>query len=269
MPPVFSPLSPSSARLWSMEETIGTTIFPSVKERTDTSGPVRNSSMTMLLPLSPKIFSSIMETTASFASSLVSAMITPFPSARPSALITVGIGQVSRYSRAAFSSVNTSYCAVGMPYFFIRFLEKTLLPSMMAAALFGPKAGIPASCSASTQPNTSGSSGATTAKSIFCSFANLTIPSISLAPMSTQVASAAMPPFPGKAKISSTFLFSFSFLMMACSLPPPPTTSSFIFIILSHLSPFHFCTCTMLASFSPRPKACEITPQAGYRSARG
>src|SRR5699024_10922431 len=42
------------------------------------------------------------------------------------------------------------------------------------------------------------------------------------------VASLAMPPLPGQAKISVTCGFSRSFLMMACSRPPPPTTRSFI-----------------------------------------
>ncbi len=122
---------------------------------------------------------------------------------------------------------NTSYAAVGIPYFFIRFFEKTLLPSMMAAFALGPKHLMPASSSASTQPSTSGSSGATTAKSIPFSVANAVICSISFAPMFTQTASAAMPPFPGSAYMTSTSGFCFIFLMMACSLPPPPTTITF------------------------------------------
>ena len=63
---------------------------------------------------------------------------------------------------AASASVNTSYFAVGMPYFFIRSLLNTLLASMRAAAALGPKAGMPASASLSTRPRASGSSGATT-----------------------------------------------------------------------------------------------------------
>ena len=87
---------------------IGTTVLPSVKLSTETSGPVRNSSTTMRAPLSPNFFSSIMDRTAAFASSLVSAIITPLPRARPSALITVGTGAVSRYSSAGCISSNTS-----------------------------------------------------------------------------------------------------------------------------------------------------------------
>ena len=84
-----------------------------------------------------------------------------------------------------------------MPYFSMRFLAKTLLPSMRAAALLGPKVRTPAAFIASTMPSASGSSGATTAKSTACSFANATIPSRSVALMGTHSASAAMPPLPG------------------------------------------------------------------------
>ena len=95
IPPVFSPWSLSSARLWSMEDAMGTTVSPSVKDSTDTSGPVRNSSMTTVAPLSPNARSSIMERTAARAASRVSQINTPFPRARPSALTTAGRGHVS------------------------------------------------------------------------------------------------------------------------------------------------------------------------------
>ncbi len=74
---------------------MGTSVSPSVKDSTDTSGPVRNSSITTFAPLSPKMRPSIMERTASRAASRVSQISTPLPSARPSALTTVGRGQVS------------------------------------------------------------------------------------------------------------------------------------------------------------------------------
>ena len=57
--------------------------------------------------------------------------------------MTVGMGAVLMYPSALSASSKTSYAAVGMPYFFIRFLEKTLLPSMIAASLRGPKQGMP------------------------------------------------------------------------------------------------------------------------------
>ena len=67
------------------------------------------------------------------------------------------------------------------------------------------------------------------------------IPSMSLAPMSTHTASAAMPPLPGRAKIWLTAGFSFIFFMMACSLPPPPTTIIFIITSGSMVEKSHAC----------------------------
>ena len=163
MPPVLSPVSPSCALLWSIDETMGFNTFPSVNASTETSGPVRNSSITIRSPFLPNFLFRIISVTAFFASSSVSAITTPFPSARPSAFMTVGSGTFSRYSSAFSASSKVSYFAVGIPYFFMRFFEKILLPSIIAAFLSGPKHGIPASVNTSTQPPTSGSSGATTA----------------------------------------------------------------------------------------------------------
>ena len=75
---------------------MGFSVLPSVKASTDTSGPSRNSSMTIRSPLAPNFLSFIMLTTASLASCRVWAMTTPLPRARPSALTTVGMGAVSR-----------------------------------------------------------------------------------------------------------------------------------------------------------------------------
>ena len=79
-----------------MEDTMGTTASPSVKARTDTSGPVRNSSMTTVEPDLPNLAFAIISVTASRASWRGWAMMTPLPRARPSALMTVGMGAVSR-----------------------------------------------------------------------------------------------------------------------------------------------------------------------------
>ena len=79
-----------------MEETMGLTQLPSVKASTETSGPVRNSSITTVEPDLPKMPPSIISRTAALASSRVWAMITPLPRARPSALTTVGMGALSR-----------------------------------------------------------------------------------------------------------------------------------------------------------------------------
>ena len=87
--------------------------------------------------------------------------------------------------------------AVGMWYFSIRFLEKLLLASMMAAAALGPKAGMPALSSSSTMPRARGSSGATTTKSMWLSTAQSTMAFTSVAAMGTHWARAEMPPLPG------------------------------------------------------------------------
>ena len=135
---------------------MGTTVLPSVKESTDTSGPSKNSSMTMCSPLAPNFLSCIICLTASAASSRLIAIITPLPKASPSAFMTVGIGAVLIYSSASDAESNTSYFAVGMPYFFMRFFENTLLPSMIAAFFCGPKQGMPFASSASTHPKPAG-----------------------------------------------------------------------------------------------------------------
>ena len=64
--------------------------------------------MTTRAPLSPKARSSIALFTASTASSRVMATTTPLPSARPSALTTMGTLALSTYSSAASASSKTS-----------------------------------------------------------------------------------------------------------------------------------------------------------------
>ena len=49
---------------------MGITVSPSVNESTETSGPVKNSSITIFSPLLPKTLSSIISRTARFASGL-------------------------------------------------------------------------------------------------------------------------------------------------------------------------------------------------------
>ncbi|OPZ68781.1 MAG: hypothetical protein BWY81_00714 [Firmicutes bacterium ADurb.Bin467] len=199
MPPVLRPKSRSFARLWSIDDTIGTIALPSVNASTDTSGPSRYSSMTTRLPLLPNARSSMMRRTASSASPRVSQIRTPFPSASPLALTTSGASALFRYSSAPSASSNTSNRAVGMPYFCISRFENALLASISAARASGPKHGMPSACSRSTAPSASGSSGATTAKSIALSPAKRAMPSMSVALIGTHTASFAMPPFPGSA----------------------------------------------------------------------
>ena len=85
---------------------------------------------------------------------------------------------------------------------------------------------------ASTAPAASGSSGATTVKSISCSFAKATSLSNSITPIFTHSATSAIPALPGAQYIFSTFGLFASFHAIACSLPPPPTIKIFICVFL-------------------------------------
>ncbi len=93
MPPVFGPWSPSSARLWSWTEAMGTTRAPSEKTRNDTSSPCRNSSITTFAPAEPNLFSPMICSTTVFASATSWTTTVPLPAARPSAFTTNGIAE--------------------------------------------------------------------------------------------------------------------------------------------------------------------------------
>ena len=173
-------------------------VLPSTKESTETSRPVINSSMIISFPAEPNFLSSIIFLTPSFASSSVLQIKTPFPRASPSAFNTIGnFASVSRYLIAASGSVQFSYAAVGILYFFIKSFENALEPSRIAAFFFGPNARIPAASSSSTRPPTSGSSIPTITRSTSFSLAKATILSNSIAPIGAHSASAAIPAFPG------------------------------------------------------------------------
>ena len=90
-------------------------------------------------PASPNILSTIIFFTAFSASSKFLQIMTPFPAAKPSAFITVGKLIDFKYSKASEELLNTLKSAVGILYFFIRFLAKTLLPSKIAPSFEGPK----------------------------------------------------------------------------------------------------------------------------------
>ena len=71
---------------------MGTTVLPSVKERTETSGPVRNSSMTTWLPaVAEDLVLHAWPGRLPPPPARVMATVTPLPRARPSALTTVGM----------------------------------------------------------------------------------------------------------------------------------------------------------------------------------
>src|SRR2546423_1535294 len=79
---------------------------------------------------------------------------------------------------------------------------------MRAAAAVGPKAAMPASDSASTNPATSGASGPTTTRSAGSCLATPTSPSTSSAPTSTHSTSRAMPAWPVAQSCSISLLTS-------------------------------------------------------------
>ena len=161
---------------------------------------MRHSSIRIFSPLFPKALSFMQLITASRALPKFSATVTPLPLASPSALITIGQSESATCDRALSISVKTSYFAVGMPYFVMSSFAKILLLSIKAAFFSGPKHFTPASASRrSTAPRASGSSGATTAKSIALSFANETMLSMSSAEILTHSAIFEIPPLPGRA----------------------------------------------------------------------
>ena len=87
--------------------------------------------------------------TAFSASSTVAQTATPFPAARPSALITTGAPWVLTYARAGSASSNVTDRAVGTFAASMICLAKTLLPSICAAALDGPNTRKPSALSLS------------------------------------------------------------------------------------------------------------------------
>ena len=197
-----------------------------------------NSSTTIRSPADPNCLSNIRVLTPSFASSLVLQISTPFPSARPSAFSTMGMGASSRYASASSAESKVSYEAVGILYFFIKSLENALEPSRMAAFFLGPNTRSPAASKASAAPAASGSSGPTITRSIPCSLANVTCASKSMTPISTHSASPAIPALPGAQYIFSTFGLWATFHAIACSRPPPPTINTFMLLPPACL-PYH------------------------------
>ena len=197
MPPVFGPLSPSKMGLWSCEGSSGRTFSPSVRTKKEASSPVRNSSITTFVPASPNAPRSIMERTASSPSSRERHMMTPLPAARPSAFTTKG-GSVSPILASACPmSVKTAYSPVGIPYFFIRFFEKVLLPSSSAAAFEGPKTRRPSFSKKSVIPSQRGCSGPTTVRSTDSFFTNSASELKSPTLIATHSAWRLIPAFPG------------------------------------------------------------------------
>src|SRR4029450_7781843 len=90
MPPVLGPVSPSPTRLKSCAGASGTARVPSQIASTDSSGPVRPSSITTVRPASANDSPESFVRTSSSASSSRPVTRTPLPAASPSVLTTQG-----------------------------------------------------------------------------------------------------------------------------------------------------------------------------------
>ena len=143
MPPVFGPSSLSFSLLWSCATGRLTKFLPSQIAKKLSSKPSKNSSITTLLPASPKLAPLSISAAAIFASSALEAIITPFPAQSPSAFTTI-----LRFPPLKIASINSSASALSCVFIkravrifwraknsFIKAFE----PSNLAAALLGPK----------------------------------------------------------------------------------------------------------------------------------
>ncbi len=181
----------------------------------------------MRRPASPKRPAFIISWIAAAASSQVRAIMTPFPSASPSALITIGNCSRSQKRNASPLWLKVPASAVGMCAFRIISFAKILDDSSRAAAIVGPKMRSPSLSNKSTTPAASVSSGPTTVRSMRFSLAKRASPGRSLAVIGRFSPRAAVPAFPGAQKISLTRGDCRSFHAKACSRPPLPITRIF------------------------------------------
>ena len=153
---------------------------------------------------------------------------TPLPAASPSALTTIGAPSPATYARAASGSVNVWLAAVGAPQAAQTSLVKALDASSRAAARPGPKVGTPPARNTSATPSTSGASGPTITNPMSFSRQNPSTFSPSRMSSATQVASSAMPAFPGAHHSRSHLGFCAKAQASACSRPPPPRIRMFM-----------------------------------------
>ena len=160
MPPVLGPASSSPTRLKSWAGISGTTVVPSLRQNSDTSGPDRYSSMTT----APSGLARQARACSS-ASARSSVTTTPLPAASPSSLTTCGAPNASSAASTSSTVVHTCASPVGTSAADMTSLAKALLPSSRAACADGPKHGMPAARTASATPATSGASGPMTTRS--------------------------------------------------------------------------------------------------------
>ena len=138
------------------------------------------------------------------------------------------------FSKVSF--VKVPYFAVGILYFFIKDLAKSLLPSNWAPLASGPMTGILYKSSSfikkSAIPSTRGCSGPTITISILFSITAFFTPSKSLGSMGKFLPCFRVPEFPGAINNSSKIELCAIFHAKACSLPPDPNNKIFISCVL-------------------------------------
>src|SRR5690349_4978501 len=222
MPPVLSPASSSPTRLKSWAGERATTVSPSLTQKTETSGPSRNSSTTTRPPGFDR-----QARACSRATSRESVTTTPLPAARPSSLTTCGAPRASSAASTSSVVVHTWASAVGTSAAAMTSLAKDLRPSSRAASAEGPKTANPASRHTSATPATRGASGPTTTRSTSCSRASAATAAPSRMSTGTQRAVASMPGLPGAAITASTSGSAATALTSACSRAPEPRTRTF------------------------------------------
>ena len=169
IPPVLGPSSLLKARLKSCAGKRGTTVSPSTRQNSDTSGPSRKDSRRTGFPPSSTA------STCARAAARSGVTTTPLPAAKPSSLTTqVGpkLSSAASISSALAPGAMASACAVSTPCAAITSLAKALEPSIRAASLFGPNTAMPSSRRASATPATKGISGPMTTRSEFNSLAS-------------------------------------------------------------------------------------------------
>ena len=135
-------------------------VSPSTKERTETSRPVMNSSMTISLPAVPNFLSSMIVFTPSLCFfQHLDRSDTPFPSARPSAFKTIGNFAVSKICER-FVRIGKILIGCGRNIVFLHQILGKCLGSFQNRRIFSSVRihGVPAASNTSTRPPTSGSS---------------------------------------------------------------------------------------------------------------
>ncbi len=199
MPPVFGPLSPSNALLWSWTAGMGTTLLPSQNAWIVNSSPTSfSSSTTRALP--PIFFEKI-----SSAYAMMSALdsmcspktLTPFPPVSPVGLTTMSVPSSSNpFATSWTSSATTNPTAPLTLCLSSSSRMKLFEVSILAADFDGLAVGISATLRPSERPASSGASGPTTARSTPCAVANSTTLGTSVSSArSTSLASLEMPGF--------------------------------------------------------------------------